>query len=81
MVNYAIDTGTLDADALQEWALNSTKRAAAFGQDLVMGNVNYNTGTKAWSIVFISAMVWWSFEVLRAVGVCTIAGAASKWLA
>ena len=67
-----------NANNVQQWAQNQTQRAVAFSHDLFHDNVVFDTETKVLAVFFISCMVSWTLEVVRAVGVCTISGATSK---
>jgi len=50
-----------------------------FSHDLMHGNIVWDLPMKVFSVFWITMASWWSTEVLRAIGVCTVAGAVSKW--
>eukprot|EP00937_MAST-01D_sp_MAST-1D-sp2_P000784 g784.t1 len=60
-------------------AISDRLRPERFSQDLLHGNVVWDLEMKAFCVFWVTLVSWWTTEVLRAIGVCTVAGATSKW--
>jgi len=54
-------------------------RATAFVSNAAAGTIDFNIGTKVATLLLIVFACYWSLEVLRGIGTCTLAGAVSKW--